>query len=213
MTTPSASSAPTPAAASTAPDAPRLAEVAQALEASAEWMLHGRRNGDPLLSTPDMVDAARFIRAALAAPQAVPDTLCKQLQRKCCDMGVYWRASDAHGVDVTPDQAAELLREALAVEVNISAPPQEQAEPVKRLIGWRTDNFLHETADPAQAKNWEPHHDILPIFEGDPNTKLAAPTAAAPTKLKATFNPDDRPLTPDQISERLGFTPQQDQQP
>lgn len=48
-------------------------------------------------------------------------------------------------------------------------PESEQ----KRLIGWRTDNFLWETSDPDKARNWEGNIGVLPIFEGDVNTKLA----------------------------------------
>lgn len=44
----------------------------------------------------------------------------------------------------------------------------------KRLLGWRTENYLWETADPAVAKNWKGHIGVLPIFEGDPNTSLDA---------------------------------------
>jgi len=45
---------------------------------------------------------------------------------------------------------------------------------MKRLIGWRTADFLLETTDRDQALNWQAHHEILPIFEGDPNTTLKA---------------------------------------
>lgn len=49
-----------------------------------------------------------------------------------------------------------------------------------RLIGWRTADYLMETADPKIAKNWEIHHQILPIFEGDAITKLpSAPVEAS----------------------------------
>ncbi|WP_305828732.1 hypothetical protein [Pseudomonas aeruginosa] len=41
-----------------------------------------------------------------------------------------------------------------------------------KLIGWRTENYLWETSDPSVARNWEPNIGVLPIFEGDPNTKL-----------------------------------------
>ena len=51
--------------------------------------------------------------------------------------------------------------------------PQPKAEPaLPKLIGWRTSDYLMETADPAMAKNWELHYEMLPIFEGDANTKL-----------------------------------------
>ncbi|HGG8853327.1 TPA: TAXI family TRAP transporter solute-binding subunit [Enterobacter roggenkampii] len=47
----------------------------------------------------------------------------------------------------------------------------------KRLIGWRMADYADETADPALAKNWATAVDVLPIFEGDVNTKLS-PAAA-----------------------------------
>ena len=62
--------------------------------------------------------------------------------------------------DVDVIKAIEALRTALA-----------QTEP--KLIGWRTDNYLLETSDKRMAENWEVHYKILPIFEGDPHTKLA----------------------------------------
>lgn len=54
------------------------------------------------------------------SPQAdVALNLRHELQQQCSDWGAYWRASDAHGVDLTQAQAVELLREALGVEVAI----------------------------------------------------------------------------------------------
>lgn len=41
-----------------------------------------------------------------------------------------------------------------------------------KLIGWRMADYTAETADPAQAQNWAANVSVLPIFEGDPNTKL-----------------------------------------
>lgn len=55
--------------------------------------------------------------------------------------------------------------------------PSANAVRQPRLIGWRTDNYLWETSDPDMAKNWEGNVGVLPIFEGDPNTKLNAPVA------------------------------------
>jgi hypothetical protein len=42
-----------------------------------------------------------------------------------------------------------------------------------KLIGWRMADYTAETADPEQAKNWSANVKVLPIFEGDPNTKLS----------------------------------------
>lgn len=50
----------------------------------------------------------------------------------------------------------------------------ELSKPDPKLIGWRTDDYLMETNDRAKAQNWSVHHAIIPIFEGDPNTKLYA---------------------------------------
>lgn len=44
----------------------------------------------------------------------------------------------------------------------------------KRLIGWRASDYTDETSDPELAKNWAAAIGVLPIFEGDVNTKLAA---------------------------------------
>jgi len=53
-----------------------------------------------------------------------------------------------------------------------------EVKPVARLIGWRTDDYLHETADRDMALNWEPNCRLLPIFEGDTLTKLTTPPQA-----------------------------------
>lgn len=58
------------------------------------------------------------------------DTLCWRLQQQCSDWGTYWRASDAHGVNLDLEQALELLRTALGVEVEIAAP-----SPDTQLLG------------------------------------------------------------------------------
>jgi hypothetical protein len=60
-----------------------------------------------------------------------------------------------------------------------------------KLIGWRTSDYLMETADPKLARNWEPYHDILPIFEGDTITKLAA-TAAVPYRRRHRCSPPSK---------------------
>lgn len=61
----------------------------------------------------------------------LPTSLTEKLQQRCSDWGAYWRASDAHGVVLTQEQALELLREALGVEVELKDAPgaQEDAHP------------------------------------------------------------------------------------
>lgn len=44
----------------------------------------------------------------------------------------------------------------------------------KHLIGWRMADYTDETSDPELAKNWAAAIGVLPIFEGDVNTKLSA---------------------------------------
>ncbi|MEQ9910964.1 hypothetical protein [Pectobacterium polaris] len=41
-----------------------------------------------------------------------------------------------------------------------------------KLIGWRTTDYTDETTDPAMAKNWAAAVGVIPIFEGDINTKI-----------------------------------------
>lgn len=65
-----------------------------------------------------------------------------------------------------------LLDELEAAEKRIAELPGQ-----KHLIGWRMADYTDETADPALAKNWATAVDVLPIFEGDVNTKLSAAAA------------------------------------
>ncbi|HHT2970465.1 ead/Ea22-like family protein [Citrobacter koseri] len=55
-----------------------------------------------------------------------------------------------------------------AAEKRISEPSGQ-----KRLIGWRASDYTDETSDPELAKNWAAAIGVLPIFEGDVNTKLS----------------------------------------
>lgn len=63
-------------------------------------------------------------RAAASEAPAQANNLTAELQQRCSDWGVYWRAPDAHGVILTVDQATELLRDALGVEVEVKTPAQ-----------------------------------------------------------------------------------------
>ncbi|MFY7341131.1 ead/Ea22-like family protein [Enterobacter cloacae complex sp. IR5422] len=70
------------------------------------------------------------------------------------------------------ERIEELTGKLEAAEKRIAELPGQ-----KRLIGWRMADYADETADPALAKNWATAVDVLPIFEGDVNTKLS-PAAA-----------------------------------
>ena len=67
--------------------------------------------GEPLKAVP----------CPVCAPKATPaphDTLCQRLQQRCSDWGVYWRAADAHGVDLSHAQAvAQTLTERLEADL------------------------------------------------------------------------------------------------
>lgn len=78
----------------------------------------------------------------------------------CCDSEYTTALSSALVVAIERAQAAEK---------RIAELPGQ-----KRLIGWRMADYTDETADPAFAKNWATAVDVLPIFEGDVNTKLTA---------------------------------------
>ncbi|WP_106470332.1 MULTISPECIES: hypothetical protein [Yersinia pseudotuberculosis complex] len=46
----------------------------------------------------------------------------------------------------------------------------------KKLIGWRTEDYTHETNNIELARNWAPNVGVLPIFEGDINTSISTTT-------------------------------------
>ena len=58
-----------------------------------------------------------------------------------------------------------------------SAKSRSDIPEEKRLIGWRASDYTDETSDPELAKNWAAAIGVLPIFEGDVNTKLSAAAA------------------------------------
>ena len=107
-------------------------------------------------------------------------------------------ASDGWGYDrdefndaITTDVVLALLDELEAKDSTISTQQQEirtllnaleqatekrnsEITGQKRLIGWRASDYTDETSDPELAKNWAAAIGVLPIFEGDVNTKLSA---------------------------------------
>ena len=67
----------------------------------------------------DYLNRKRYLNPLRIKPLA--GTLTARLQQRCSDWGVYWRAPDAHGVVLTHEQALELLRDALGVEVEFKS--------------------------------------------------------------------------------------------
>lgn len=95
---------------------------------------------------------------------------------------------------ITADEMEALLDELEAKDSTIATQQQEirtllnaleqasekgnsDVQGQRRLIGWRASDYTDETSDPELAKNWAAAIGVLPIFEGDVNTKLS--TAAA----------------------------------
>jgi hypothetical protein len=77
-----------------------------------------------------------------------------------------------HGLraDGSETLAVQLLRSAIEDRAAQHDAPVAATQP--RLIGWRTADYTAETADSDTARNWSSNVTVLPIFEGDPNTKL-----------------------------------------
>ncbi len=80
-----------------------------------------RRKSDRAECDYEDLFTAEQLLEAVASDHVPTDTLCQRLQQQCSDWGVYWRAPDAHGVILTQEQALELLRTALGVEVEITS--------------------------------------------------------------------------------------------
>jgi hypothetical protein len=126
----------------TNPPTPQGVTLREALEPFAKLFqsLQSKHDGpmpttfEAIISTAD-VQRAAYAFADLSHPPAPeqasvehPVTLTDVLQKRCYEWGTYWRSSDAHGVKLNTEQALELLRDALGVEVEIAATPT--AEPV-----------------------------------------------------------------------------------
>lgn len=79
---------------------------------------YGRTTADGM-DMQEEIEAIDAAITALAQQAGAVDGLRHELQQKCSDWRTYWRAPDAHGVILTKEQAAELLRDALGVEVEI----------------------------------------------------------------------------------------------
>jgi hypothetical protein len=75
---------------------------------------------------------------------------------------------------------AALVRELAKLVKHDGALAEQQEQEPRKLIGWRTDDYLNETADKKIAENWSVHYSMLPIFDGDPHTKLYAAPVAQP---------------------------------
>jgi hypothetical protein len=102
-----------------------------------KWEARARAALAQRADEPATKHSATFRRLWDESPVTEPaQSLTMQMQQMCSDWGVYWRASDAHGVSLSHEQALDLLRFALGVEVEIKDAPQREDEPVARLLHW-----------------------------------------------------------------------------
>jgi hypothetical protein len=84
------------------------------------------------------------------------------------------RGEDPHlsaiEIHSTSLEAADSMRTKLINFLNL----EPELRSFRRLLGWRTEDYLEETADVDRARNWAKHMKLFPIFEGDRYTKLVA---------------------------------------
>lgn len=131
-----------------------LREVAEDAQKAHKW--EGLENGlkaDGYVST-----TVRFIQRA--SPQTVL-ALLDELEAK--DSTIATQQQEIRTLLNALGQSSE--------KRNSDLPDQ------KRIIGWRASDYTDETSDPELAKNWAAAIGVLPIFEGDVNTKLSAAAA------------------------------------
>ncbi|WJN61321.1 Arc family DNA-binding protein [Pseudomonas sp. SO81] len=104
----------------------------------------------------------------------LPDGMRAMVEGKAIDLHT---SMNTFVVQAISEKLARGIRQELLLDALERATNQRahQALQQPRLIGWRTADYLFETADRAVADNWSAHNTMLPIFEGDPVTKLAAP--------------------------------------
>lgn len=114
------------------------------------------------------------------------DSKALELSRKT--MGLMYGPMPVGGSCQLQAQIQNLFIEAMEF-----AAPAVQAEQTKRLIGWRTADYTEETSDPEMAKNWAAVVGVLPVFEGDINTRLQAEQLSVDTLANVLRNAPDAP--------------------
>ena len=149
--------------------------------------------------TPDTVEKLLgVIGADKALIAEYDDALCKLLP------GVQYM-DPPDGGSVTPlEQVARMVadyRQQIAEQAKCIAELQGGQ---KKLIGWRASDYTDETSDPELAKNWAAAIGVLPIFEGDVNTKLEARTVTVKLPeplMPAQHNSGELFMTPDDVQQ------------
>ncbi|MBG8796431.1 ead/Ea22-like family protein [Salmonella enterica] len=128
---------------------------------------------EALLNVDGDVDAANAFNL-LTGPETVL-ALLDELEATYSRIGELEVIATDYGMKFQRAQDA-LKHQALIHKSQLEAAEKRIAEPSgqKRLIGWRASDYTDETSDPELAKNWAAAIGVLPIFEGDVNTKLSA---------------------------------------
>lgn len=109
-----------------------------------------------LLFARAVIAADRLTRQPAEAREAVnpAPTLTERLQQQCSDWGTYWRAPDAHGVNLTIEQATALLARALGVEVEIAQPAREDGRDAARLDWLDKQGSAYGFEDMHEGNEW-----------------------------------------------------------
>lgn len=134
-----------------------------------------RRTG---LTATEAVAAARGLACLQSTQQPAVEPLRDELQRQCVEWNAYWRAPDAHGVELTVEQATELLRRALGVEVEVKSPAERLLREALPHAEWQ-DKRIHP-CEGEVFQNWKLTV-YLPVLESEPNK---SPDAALRRALK-----------------------------
>ncbi|WP_312817213.1 hypothetical protein [Atlantibacter subterraneus] len=143
----------------------------------------------PLYAAPQVTSVPDGIEAAAKWVDAQREAYDDEHGRYDPDTSTFEFGNDAQlEYSTTLAEIAEGIR-----ALHPAAAPAVQAEQTKRLIGWRTTDYTEETSDPEMAKNWAAAVGVLPVFEGDINTRLQAEPLSVDTLANVLRNAPDAP--------------------
>ena len=159
----------------------QLVAAIDALPSAPAWPCHCDERG---IGKPGVTcgDCPRdYGHTPASAPSGEPaDTLRQRLQQQCTDWGTYWRASDAHGVDLTHEQALELLRDALGVEVAIAAPLPARHVGESKFESWFSEYRPGSSGDKQRMR------DAYAAGMSDPGAAPLLPNGLTESETAAT---------------------------
>ena len=131
-----------------------------------EPLLGLARLARPQTAAVDIVEGQARVDLALSAGQSLE--LLKQTKNFVNDVREASKAPGESGLAelrlVHGHETVEFVRKNFIDKQGRNAMPF--------LIGWRTEDYLHETSDRMVAIHWGRRHKIEPIFSDDNNTAL-----------------------------------------